>query len=47
MKLYEEKQQIEEPLIPGHIALPTWDESAEKLLDVYLSVCPVKQLQTV
>jgi glycosyltransferase involved in cell wall biosynthesis len=40
-------QQIEEPLIPGHIALPTWDESAENLLDVYLSVCPVKQLQTV
>ena len=40
-------QQIEEPLIPGHITLPGWDESAEKLLDVYLSVCPVKQLQTV
>jgi len=40
-------QQIEKPLIPGHIALPTWDESAENLLDVYLSACPVKQLQTV
>jgi glycosyltransferase involved in cell wall biosynthesis len=40
-------QQIEEPLIPGDIALPTWDESAEMLLDVYQSVCPVKQLQTV
>ncbi len=40
-------QQIEEPLIPGEVALPTWDESAEKLLDVYQSVSPVRQLQTV
>jgi glycosyltransferase involved in cell wall biosynthesis len=28
-------EQIERPLIPQHITLPTWDECAEKLLAVY------------
>jgi glycosyltransferase involved in cell wall biosynthesis len=28
-------QQIEQPLIPAHVALPTWDECAQQLLDIY------------
>ncbi len=28
-------QQIEQPLIPAQIALPTWDDCAQQLLDVY------------
>ncbi len=33
-------QQIEEPLIPpAHFALPTWDDCARQLHDIYTSVC--------
>ncbi|MFL5659332.1 MAG: glycosyltransferase family 4 protein [Ktedonobacteraceae bacterium] len=38
-------EQIERPLIPGHFVLPTWDECAEKLLAVYESVYPKRQLR--
>jgi len=38
-------EQIERPLIPRHIALPTWDECAEQLLAVYQSIDPKRQLQ--
>lgn len=31
-------EQIERPLIPQHISLPTWDACAEKLLAVYQSI---------
>jgi len=38
-------EQIERPLIPRHITLPTWDECAEKLLAVYESVYQKRQLR--
>ncbi len=38
-------EQIERPLIPRQIALPTWDECAEKLLALYQSIAPKRQLQ--
>ena len=38
-------EQIESPLIPRHIALPTWDECAEQLLAVYQSIYPGRHLQ--
>lgn len=31
-------EQIERPLIPQHISLPTWDACAEKLLEVYADI---------
>ena len=36
-------EQIERPLIPQHLVLPTWEECAEKLLAVYESVYPKSQ----
>lgn len=30
-------QQIEDPLVPGSVQLPTWDECADNLLQVYTS----------
>jgi len=33
-------EQIEQPLIPRHFVLPTWDACAEKLLAVYDSIYP-------
>ena len=38
-------EQIERPFIPQRIALPTWDECAEKLLDVYESIYSKRQLR--
>ena len=38
-------EQIERPLIPRHIALPTWDECAEQLLAVYQNIDLKRQLQ--
>ena len=38
-------EQIERPLIPRPFVLPTWDECAEKLLAVYESIYPKRQLR--
>src|SRR6266702_1776714 len=38
-------QQIEEPLVPTHLTLPTWGECMDKLLTVYESVALKRQLQ--
>ncbi|MBV9229149.1 MAG: glycosyltransferase family 4 protein [Chloroflexi bacterium] len=38
-------EQIEQPLIPRHFVLPTWDECAEKLLAVYDSIYPQSRLR--
>lgn len=40
-------EQIERPLIPKSIALPTWEECARKLLAVYEQAAPQLQLQAV
>jgi glycosyltransferase involved in cell wall biosynthesis len=38
-------EQIERPLIPRYVVLPTWDECAEKLLAVYANIYPHRQFQ--
>jgi len=38
-------QQIEEPLVPTQLTLPTWDECMDKLLAVYESVALKRPLQ--
>ena len=38
-------EQIERPFIPQRITLPTWDECAEKLLNVYESVSSKRELR--
>ena len=40
-------EQIERPLIPRNVTLPTWDECAEKLLAIYENIYQQRGLTTV
>jgi glycosyltransferase involved in cell wall biosynthesis len=36
-------QQIEDPLVPAHLALPSWDDCAQQLADIYRTVAAQSQ----